>query len=113
MKLSQLELSIIFPAYNEEENIVETIQGAMSFLSSHKAEIIVVDDGSTDATLERLSPFQEKIKIIQHAHNQGYGAALRSGFTLREDSGFFFVTLIYSFLLMRSMIFGNISMSTI
>ena len=90
MKLSQLELSIIFPAYNEEENIVETIQSAISFLSSYQAEIIVVDDGSTDATLERLLPFQDRIKIIQHAHNQGYGAALRSGFTHARGQWIFF-----------------------
>jgi len=90
VKLSQLELSIIFPAYNEEDNIVETIQSAMLFLSSYRAEIIVVDDGSTDATVQKLLPFQDKITIIRHSQNQGYGSALRSGFTHAQGEWIFF-----------------------
>ena len=63
MKLSQLELSLIFPAYNEEANIVETVQSALVFIELYQAEIIVVDDGSIDKTVERLQPFQDKINI--------------------------------------------------
>ena len=89
-KLSQLELSIIFPAYNEEDNIVETMQRAMVFLESHQAEIIVVDDGSSDATVQRLQPFRNKIKIVQHSQNKGYGSALRSGFAHAQGKWIFF-----------------------
>ena len=90
MKLSQPKLSIIFPAYNEEDNIVETVQRALLFVASHQAEIIVVDDGSSDSTVERLQPFQDTIKIVRHSENQGYGAALRSGFAHAQGSWIFF-----------------------
>lgn len=90
MKLYQLELSIIFPAYNEEDNIVEAVQRALFFVDSHAAEIIVVDDGSIDSTVQRLQPFQDTIKIVRHSKNQGYGAALRSGFSHAKGRWIFF-----------------------
>lgn len=69
-------LSIIIPAYNEEDGILatlETLRGAFP-----AAEIIVVDDGSRDQTAERVAQF-EGIKLLVHRFNRGYGGALKTG----------------------------------
>lgn len=78
-------LSVFFPAYNEEGNIKNTVQKAVKVLDSLKLqnyEVIVVDDGSTDKTgqvADKLAAQNKKIKVI-HQKNGGYGMALRAGF---------------------------------
>lgn len=79
------ELSVFFPAYNEEANITKTVQDALTILPevASKYEIIIVDDGSTDKTGEiakELARENEFVKVIHHSPNQGYGASLKSGF---------------------------------
>ena len=85
MDPAPIELSIILPAYNEEENIERAMEAATKvgdrLCARH--EILVVDDGSRDRTAEivlaagRIDP---RIKLIRHETNRGYGHALRSGF---------------------------------
>jgi len=80
------ELSVFFPAYNEEKNIKETVLRAAKILPkiASKYEIIIVDDGSTDKTgeiAERLAKEKEFVKVVHHRPNRGYGAALKSGFS--------------------------------
>ena len=80
-----VSLSVVLPAYNEGENIEKTLSGAISYLETkfNDYEVIVVNDGSIDDTgeiVQRLTSYNSKIKIINHPKNQGYGAALRSGF---------------------------------
>lgn len=85
MTLDKLtSLSIFFPAFNEEGNIVTTIidsrNAAMSVAKDY--EIIVVNDGSTDRTVEvvlELMRLDSKIKLISHKKNLGYGAAIKTG----------------------------------
>lgn len=78
-------LSVFFPAYNEEGNIKNTVQKAVNVLDGLKLqnyEVIVVDDGSTDETGEiadKLAAQNKKVKVI-HQPNGGYGMALRAGF---------------------------------
>lgn len=78
-------LSVFFPMYNEEGNVEETVEKAVSVLNSLNLddwEILIVDDGSKDSTLEKavkLSQQYNKVKV-HHQENGGYGAALRSGF---------------------------------
>jgi glycosyltransferase involved in cell wall biosynthesis len=81
-----LKLSIVIPCYNEERTIREVIRAVKASPVVDK-EIIVVDDGSTDATgrLLQTDPALKVDKLILHDHNRGKGAALRSGF--REASG--------------------------
>ena len=74
-----MNISIIVPTFNEEESIADvigTIETAMrAYEIAH--EIIVVDDGSTDKTLEIVR--SKGVKIVRHDQNKGYGAALKSG----------------------------------
>ncbi|GAB5513993.1 glycosyltransferase [Rhodopirellula baltica] len=82
-------ITLILPAYNEAEVIADAIMEADSALSSitHRYEIIVVDDGSSDATAEivrEFAKFIHSLRLIQHPRNQGYGAAIRSGFSAAQ-----------------------------
>ena len=70
------KLSIVIPAYNEEEGIVETLKQLIS--SFPDSEIIVLDDGSTDSTVEYVTNF-ETVNLIKHEFNRGYGSAIKTG----------------------------------
>jgi len=75
-------ISLILPAYNEEENIKEAVENATKVLEKifDEYEIIVVDDGSNDKTGEIADSLKsEKIKVIHHEINRGYASALRTG----------------------------------
>jgi len=79
------ELSLFFPAYNEEENLDQTVEKAIPVLKkvADKFEILIINDGSKDKTGEVASKLAKKykfIKVITHNPNRGYGAALKSGF---------------------------------
>jgi len=78
------EISVFFPAYNEENNLTDTITKAEKVLkeTAKKWEIIIVNDGSKDNTpkiANKLAKKNNNIKVINHPHNRGYGAALKSG----------------------------------
>ena len=78
-----MKVSIIIPVYNEEKTIgsvIDTVQGA-SFGFDAEREIIVVDDGSRDATSQLLAR-RSDIRLVQMTRNQGKGAALKKGFEL-------------------------------
>jgi glycosyltransferase involved in cell wall biosynthesis len=71
--------------YNEEGNIRTVVSAAISVLAKvcDEFEVIIVNDGSQDQTrqiAEELARQDKRIRVINHANNQGYGAALRSGF---------------------------------
>jgi glycosyltransferase involved in cell wall biosynthesis len=72
-------VSVILPAYNEEEGIFEQIETIRHVLLSHEIEheIIVVDDGSGDRTAELA--VQARARVFRHQQNKGYGAALKTG----------------------------------
>lgn len=96
-KWSQLPtVSIVVPAYNEERAILRALKGLVELdYPQAKREIVVVDDGSTDATAQQVKQFiqehpQEKIKLLKQA-NHGKGAALNRG--IRLVTGEFFVCL--------------------
>lgn len=75
------ELTIIVPAYDEEEGIESTVKKISEY--NPDSEILVVDDGSTDNTLRILREIKKKnpnLKIISHKKNKGYGGALKIGF---------------------------------
>ncbi len=66
------KFSIIIPAYNEEDGIVQTLESLCAEDWLDGAEIIVVDDGSSDKTCAIASAFPD-VKIIRHPFNRGYG----------------------------------------
>ena len=75
-----MKLSIVIPCYNENNTIQALIQAVKASPVSDR-EIIIVDDGSKDGTRDTLHQINDaEVKIIFHEHNQGKGAALRTGF---------------------------------
>ena len=88
-------LSVVLPAHNEEEAIAHTVHEVIDTLSSwmQDFEVIVVDDGSRDRTgviLDTMAGTQTCLRVIHHPVNQGYGAALVSGFeAVTKDLAFF------------------------
>ena len=89
-------VSVILPAYNEAQVIASTITTVRKVLSAWAMdfEIIVVNDGSTDQTeaiITALAARDARIRLVSHAVNQGYGAALVSGFTAATKELTFFM----------------------
>ena len=81
-----IRISAVLPAYNEQEVIDRTVEAVDATLGTlaDDYEIIVVDDGSRDATAERLAELRQRfarLRVVTHTHNRGYGAALASGFS--------------------------------
>ena len=79
------ELSYFFPAHNEEANLRGLVEEALEALPAlaDVFEIIVVDDGSRDATpaiADELAAAHPVVRAVHHPTNLGYGAALRTGF---------------------------------
>lgn len=78
-------LSVFFPAYNDSGTIASLVITALQTASklTPDYEVIVVNDGSTDATaqiLDELARVYPHLSIVTHEVNRGYGGALRSGF---------------------------------
>jgi glycosyltransferase involved in cell wall biosynthesis len=79
-------LSLVLPAHNEEENIGIVVEQALAALPAFTDafEIVVVNDGSRDKTPQIVEGFaarDQRVKLVTHPVNRGYGAALTSGFT--------------------------------
>ena len=78
-------LSVVIPAYNEDKAIASIIERVLAVekrlpeAGVSELELIVVDDGSHDRTAEQVARYPQ-VHIIQHPHNKGYGAALKTGF---------------------------------
>jgi glycosyltransferase involved in cell wall biosynthesis len=73
-------VSIVIPAYNEENGITAGIREVLEVMQSsgYEFEVLVVDDGSQDKTAE-LAKAEEGVRVVELPENQGYGAALKAG----------------------------------
>jgi glycosyltransferase involved in cell wall biosynthesis len=89
-------LSVFFPAYNDAPSLPDLIADAFAVLErlGSRFEVIVIDDGSRDKTPEVLTWLQRRygnrLRVITHPENRGYGAAVRSGLeAARNDLVFY------------------------
>ncbi len=82
MRSNQI-VSAVVPIFNEEENLEDELAKLLSFKSI--GEVICINDGSTDESLEILGRFLGRIKLINYSKNYGKGFALASG--IKEASG--------------------------
>jgi dolichol-phosphate mannosyltransferase len=79
-----MKLSLVIPAYNEEETVAETVEGIVSTLTRESIdhEVIVVDDSSTDgtaATVERIAAAHPQVRCLPSPYENGFGFAVRAG----------------------------------
>ena len=92
---TRASVSVILPAYNEEAVIASTVADVLETLATWTLdfEVIVVNDGSHDRTgtiLESIAAAYPRVRVLHHGVNQGYGAALASGFEAStKDLAFF------------------------
>jgi glycosyltransferase involved in cell wall biosynthesis len=92
-----ISLTLFFPAYNEEDNIVPAVEDAVRvvedspYISDY--EILIINDGSKDRTEALARELEEKypaVRLISHSPNKGYGAALKTGlYSATRDYIFF------------------------
>src|SRR5512139_1110911 len=88
---SSYQLSVVIPAYNEEDGIAEILDRVLSIKPELEAvgvagpEVLVVDDGSKDRTPEIVKSYNN-VRLIRHQKNRGYGGALKTGFANAEGN---------------------------
>ncbi len=89
-------LSVFFPAYNDAPSLPGLVRKTFATLEQYVAdfEVIVVNDGSRDGTAEVLEELRREyspwLRVVTHAHNRGYGGALRSGFAAAQKEFVFY-----------------------
>jgi len=83
-----MEVSLIIPMYNEEDNVLITLNEVKKVLETYQSyQILTVDDGSNDQTLALLEEYASKnpeLVVLKHPVNMGMGRALRTGFEKAE-----------------------------
>jgi len=85
--LSQKDILIIIPAYNEQANVAEVVAGVRTYLG--QSRILVVDDGSSDRTSEVAR--EAGASVVRHPFNLGVGTALQTGYKYAVQNGFSYV----------------------
>lgn len=71
-------VSVVVPVFNEEDNISELQKQIAEALKGVDYELVIVDDGSTDATVRRVIP-DERVRLIEFVQNAGQSAAMHAG----------------------------------
>lgn len=84
--LSEINACILVPTYNNEKTISDVLQRIFNVVP--EATVIVVNDGSTNSTVEILAELQDRIVLITNEVNQGKGYSLRRGFKRAIELGF-------------------------
>jgi len=87
---SSVEVSVVFPAYNEADALEATVEKVTKALNefTHSYEVIIAEDGSTDGTDKKAAVLAEKHPFIKHVHREkrlGRGNALKNAF--KQSSG--------------------------
>ncbi|HET8683548.1 MAG TPA: glycosyltransferase family 2 protein [Micromonosporaceae bacterium] len=74
-----MKLSILMPVYNEEARIADALKQAFDIDYPCEVELVVVDDGSRDGTVQVLAGLDHpRLRVVRHERNQGKGAAIRT-----------------------------------
>jgi glycosyltransferase involved in cell wall biosynthesis len=86
---STTALTVILPCYNEAERLPQTLQALLAYLSGipGQVEVLVVDDGSTDATVmaaDAVAAVDRRVRVLSHQPNRGKGFAVRTGMLAAE-----------------------------
>ena len=93
-KHNTLQLSIVVPAYNEAESLPILLEQIQSVLKTHayRAEVIFINDGSTDATAEVLDALSDRqthqclVRLIHFKHNRGKAEALMAASPSQQET---------------------------
>ena len=99
-ELKQLKICVIVPTYNNHVTLLQVLKRLLPYA----ADVIVVNDGSTDDTHESIQSFakqcnlcgQTMLKIVSYSKNRGKGYALRCGFRMAQELGFRYAITIDS-----------------
>ncbi|MDR0700051.1 MAG: glycosyltransferase [Tannerella sp.] len=83
-RMEALRLCVLIPTYNNRKTLACVINDVLQ----HTTDIIVVNDGSTDDTVEILNGFSGKVEVVSYMPNRGKGYALKSGFNRAEELGY-------------------------
>jgi len=78
--VSEPELSVVIPAFNEAQRLPATLARIREYLAGASYEIVVADDGSSDGTAERArAAGDQALRVVRSEHNRGKGHAVRQG----------------------------------
>ncbi|QSX09394.1 glycosyltransferase family 2 protein [Alkalibacter rhizosphaerae] len=84
-----VEISVVIPTYNAERSIEEVVEGCFSILEEGKVEVILVDDGSTDATvsiIEKVAMALPNLHYLIHDKNLGQQRSIKDGMALAKGT---------------------------
>jgi len=84
-----MKLCVVIPAYNAARHIEGVLQRVAGLVACGLEQVIVVDDGSRDATAELVRTHQQtafQLRLLERARNGGYGAAMKDGLSLARAS---------------------------
>lgn len=90
--IDDTKLCVIVPTYNNHKTVIEVVRGIMPYTHN----IIVVNDGSTDNTLQLLNDSELPITLVNYEKNKGKGHALKRGFLKALDLGYKYAITIDS-----------------
>ena len=91
-KIDELKVCVLIPTYNNHKTLKRVIDGVLDYTN----QIIIVNDGSTDATDAILNEYESQFVVVKIAQNKGKGNALRVGFKEAVNNGYHYALTIDS-----------------